>query len=131
MGLRKPLALLAAGVVVIVAAALGVAALRPLILASLLARETTEGEPYPWGVAVNPATNRVYVANMGSGTGAVDDGAADRVVASVPVGLHPTQLAVNPETNRVYVANRRSASVSDVDGAADRVVATIPVGALP
>jgi YVTN family beta-propeller protein len=82
-------------------------------------------------VAVNPATNRVYVANMGSGTVAVIDGAADRVVATIPVGLHPAQLAVNPETNRVYVTNRRSASVSVVDGAANRVIATIPITSGP
>ena len=131
MRLIRPLALLAAGVIVIVAAALGVGALRPLVLASPPAPDTVGSEPYPWGVAVNPATNRVYVANMGSGTVAVVDGAVDRVVATIPVGLHPAQLAVNPETNRVYVANRRSASVSVVDGAADRVVATIPVGELP
>ena len=97
---------------------------------------------------MNPATNRVYVANTGSGNVTVIDGATNRVVLmplqldpagvdvvptsnfvldAIPVELDPAGVAVHPETRRVYVANRRSASVSVIDGTANRVIARIPV----
>jgi YVTN family beta-propeller protein len=37
----------------------------------------------PLGVAVNPETNRIYVANSGDDTVSVIDGATDTVIATV------------------------------------------------
>ena len=59
----------------------------------------------PAGVAVNPTTNRIYVANQWSNNVSVIDGATNTVVATVPVGTCPEDVAVNPSTNRIYVAN--------------------------
>ena len=41
----------------------------------------------PEGVAVNPTTNRIYVANYDSNNVSVIDGASNTVVATVAVGV--------------------------------------------
>ncbi len=58
----------------------------------------------PIAVAVDQATNRIYVANITSGTVSVING-TDNSVTTVTVGNDPTAVAVNQATNRVYVAN--------------------------
>src|SRR5262249_27738840 len=86
----------------------------------------------PAGVGVNPATNRVYVANFGSDTVSVIDGATSAVIATVPVGPSPNGVAVNPGANRIYATNVGGNSVPVIDGTTNTVVATIPVsGAAP
>ncbi len=68
---------------------------------------------YPSTVAVNPVTNRIYVANecgsdtncAGDGTVTVIDGASNSVLATVTVGSDPYGIAVNTATNLIYVAN--------------------------
>jgi uncharacterized repeat protein (TIGR01451 family) len=90
------------------------------------------------GIAVNPATGRVYVT----------DGPGDRLfvlqdsitptnislVATIAnVGDNPQGVAVNPQTNKVYVANARNidapyGTVSVVDGASNVVIKTISLG---
>ena len=68
---------------------------------------------YPYGVAVNSVTNRIYVANQcgsdptcaSDGTVSVIDGASNTVIATVTVGSRPYGVAVNSVTNQIYVAN--------------------------
>ena len=62
------------------------------------------------GVAVNPTTNTIYVANSYSGTLAVIDGATNAIGPSIPVGDRPSAVAVNPATNSVYITVSASAS---------------------
>ena len=61
----------------------------------------------------------------------VIDTATDKVVAKVPVGMHPAHVVVTPDGRHAYVANGGDNSVSVVDIAAQSVVATITVGAGP
>lgn len=79
------------------------------------------------GIAVDPAANRVYVANPASNRVTVIDGASDKVIATIPVGKAPSRISVNPVTNRVYVSNHADNSVSVIDDASHRVVATVSV----
>lgn len=80
----------------------------------------------PVGVGVNPVTNRIYVANKGSDTASVIDGATNAVVATIPVGAGPSyQVAVDTGTNRAYVLNNGSGTLSVIDGATNTVVATV------
>jgi len=85
----------------------------------------------PIGVAVNPATNTVFVTNGGSNTVSVISGPAYTVTATIPVGSGPIGVAVNPLTNTVYVTNSSSNTVSVINGSTNTVTATIPVGSSP
>lgn len=58
------------------------------------------------GIAVNPTTGRVFVANSARNNVTVIDGPGMSVLATVPVGADPGMIGVNPATNQVYVANR-------------------------
>ncbi len=60
----------------------------------------------PFSVAVNPVTNKIYVANYGSNNVTVIDGATN-ATTTVAAGTHPYSVAVNPVTNKIYVANSR------------------------
>src|SRR5205814_4431864 len=77
---------------------------------------------YPYAVAVNPVTNKIYVANQGSnsvsGNVTVIDGATNST-STVPAGLAPSAVAVNPVTNRIYGANLYSNDVTAIDGASN------------
>jgi YVTN family beta-propeller protein len=70
----------------------------------------------PLAIAVNPMTDRVYVANTNSGTVSVLDGRSDAVIATVNVGKRPYVLAANPIENKVYVSNTFSDLLTIIDG---------------
>jgi LPXTG-motif cell wall-anchored protein len=76
-------------------------------------------------VAVNPGTNRVYVANRGDNTVSVIDGASDSVISTVPVGGAPSGIDVNTTTGMVFVPNAGSGNVSVIDGSTNTVTNTI------
>jgi YVTN family beta-propeller protein len=80
----------------------------------------------PLGVAVDQATDTVYVANINDNTVSVIDGATcnatvttgcGQTAKTVPVGIGPNVLAVDQATDTVYVANGGAATVSVIDGA--------------
>ena len=84
----------------------------------------------PSGVAVNPVTGRVYIANFGSDTVSVISGSA--LVRTINVEDGPSQIAINPVTNRIFVTNKGhgdnygyGSSVSVIDGSTDTVIKTI------
>ncbi|OGF17159.1 MAG: hypothetical protein A2509_10050, partial [Candidatus Edwardsbacteria bacterium RIFOXYD12_FULL_50_11] len=83
----------------------------------------------PFALAVNPATNKIYVANYGNANVTVIDGATNGT-ATVWAGANPRAVAVNPLTNKAYVANYNDSSVTVIDGATNDT-ATVTVGAKP
>ncbi len=90
----------------------------------------------PFGVAANPGTNRVYVANGNAKSVSVIDGTVgspteNQVIATIPVNVEPIGVAANPSTNRIYVTNQMSGTVSVIDGATNAVISTITVGSGP
>jgi YVTN family beta-propeller protein len=86
----------------------------------------------PAGIAVNPTTNRVYVANTAGGTVTVLDGGTNTPLASIAVGTGPTNVAVNATTNTVYVALSTD-SLVEISGATNTVTggASFPAGSNP
>ncbi len=80
---------------------------------------------YPKFLAVNQATNRVYVSNFVSNNVSVIDGDSNSVVATIPVGESPESIDVNAVTNVAYVANLSSNTVSVIDGNTNTVTASI------
>ncbi|MDQ3978682.1 MAG: serine/threonine-protein kinase [Actinomycetota bacterium] len=84
----------------------------------------------PTSVAVNPRTNRLYVANSGSLNVTVIDGESRQVLATVPMSTRPQSVAVNQRSGRVYVATAES-SVVVISGDSNEVVGTIPLTSRP
>lgn len=84
---------------------------------------------YPDAVAVNPVTNKIYVANEGSNNVTVIDGATNSTTV-VPTGNDPVALAVNSMTNKIYVVNAGSNSVTVIDGATNDTT-TVAAGVDP
>jgi YVTN family beta-propeller protein len=83
----------------------------------------------PGGVAVNPASGKVYVAGAGNATVSVVDGASPLtapVVVSLPVGATASSVVVNPATNTVYTGNGNG-TVSAINGATNAVT-SVTVG---
>ncbi len=85
----------------------------------------------PQGVAVNPNTNRIYVANHDNNNVSVIDGNTNSVITTIGVDVGPQGVAVNPTTNRIYVANNGSGDVSVIDGNTNSVFTTLSVGGHP
>jgi YVTN family beta-propeller protein len=83
-----------------------------------------------YAVAVNPATNQIYVANWLDGTVTVIDGTT-LSTTTVRVGSTPWSLAVNAVTNKIYVANSGSNTVTVIDGTNNSVIKTVSVGGYP
>jgi YVTN family beta-propeller protein len=88
---------------------------------------TIPGGKNPFAIALNPVTNRIYVANDGNGSNAtvtVIDGSTDTLAAGSPIGLGntPNALAVNPVTNKIYVTNGSNLSV--IDGVSNTIRTT-------
>ena len=88
-------------------------------------------DSYPIGVAVNPSTNKIYVANDFSNTVSIIDGSTDKVDATINVGISPYGIGVNPLNNRIYVSNRDSGTVSVIDGSTNNQIANVSTGKRP
>ncbi len=91
-----------------------------LLLAGIAHAQTTSSYPPAPLVklAVNPITNKVYVANELANSVTVLDMAND-TSKSISVGPDPQFIAVNPVTNRVYVDNAGDGTLTVIDGATD------------
>ena len=83
----------------------------------------------PWAGAVNPVTNKIYVANMHSHNVTVIDGATNNTTL-VAAGSEPCAVAVNPVTNKIYVVNEDSYNVTVIDGATNNTT-TVAAGSRP
>jgi YVTN family beta-propeller protein len=98
--------------------------------ASLVATIPLDGQPK--GIAVNPATNQIYVALFDTSRVARIDGATNAVTGSHDTGgLHPNQIAFNPTNARLYVTNRDSNELSFMDSTTLNVIAKYRVGSQP
>ena len=89
----------------------------------------------PTGIACDPAANRIYAAYSwleapDAPAVAVIDGAADTVVAMVPMPFGLLTLACNPVAHKIY-AGFESDSVLVIDGVLNQVVARIGTNEYP
>ena len=90
-------------------------------------------------IAVDPATDTVYVANM-NGTVSVIDGATDTVTATIAVdsssgapaiGTALGGIAIDPTTDRLYVTIPNYGSVAVINSKTDSVLTGVSVGVDP
>lgn len=85
----------------------------------------------PLGVAYDPTSNEVYVANQGSNNVSVFNGTTGASVANIAVGFGPRGLAYDAATGQVFVADGGDFAVSVISTSIHAVVATIAVGSDP
>lgn len=84
----------------------------------------------PVEIAVNPVTNRAYIADDFGNRVLIIDTATNSFVGSIAVGTHPRRLAVNSVTNRIYVpveVEPITGHIAVIDGNSNTVVASIPL----
>lgn len=74
------------------------------------------------GVAANPSTNKIYVANGDSHCVQVVDETTKKVIKNIFVQGDPTGVAVNPQNNRVYVTSLALGYLTVIDGNTDTVI---------
>ncbi|MGB3779773.1 MAG: hypothetical protein WA960_15535 [Tunicatimonas sp.] len=61
----------------------------------------------PFGLALSPDRNRLYVAESGINAVGVIDTDSMKVVGHIPVGWFPSKLAVSPDGSQLIVANAK------------------------
>lgn len=79
-----------------------------------------------YGVAVDAAGTRAYIASRGTNSYWVIDATANSFVAAVPAGEAPTGIAVNPAGTRLFLTNKDSLFVFDTS--TNKTVASTYVG---
>lgn len=84
----------------------------------------------PYDIAINPATNRIYVPNGLDNTVTVINGATN-ATTTVPVGIGPVAAAANPVTNKIYVLNAGDNTVTVIDGTNNATTAVATGGTQP
>lgn len=82
---------------------------------------------FPLDLAVDPETERVYLAAFGSSRLGVLD-ADGRVVGRIAVGHGPAGIALDPARGCLYVFNRFDGTLSVVDVASQRETGVVSVG---
>jgi YVTN family beta-propeller protein len=78
-------------------------------------------------VAPTPDENKLYVANIGSGSVTVIDRSTD-IVKSIPTGAGAEGIDVAPNGKEVWVSNRAANTLSVLDATRDRALATFESG---
>jgi YVTN family beta-propeller protein len=93
--------------------------------------EAETGERVTHMVVVSPSADRVYTANIGSGTVTAVDGATGAVLAQIETGAGSEGLALTPDGWTVYASNREAGTLSEIDVETNRVIRALEVGAFP
>jgi YVTN family beta-propeller protein len=106
----------------------GLAGALPLVASPAHADTVTDTISVPGAVnvAVDQATNRVYVSDGGQDSVTVIDGTTDGVIATVPISGYAATIAVNPATDRIYVVDQVSA-LHVIDGSTNTVVDNVAI----
>ena len=78
-------------------------------------------------VVPTPDENKLYVANIGSGSVTVIDRSTD-IVKSVPTGAGSEGIDVSPDGREVWVSNRGGNSISVISATKDQVLVTFESG---
>jgi YVTN family beta-propeller protein len=80
----------------------------------------------PAAIAVNPVTNKVYVADGVETSTVTEIDGATNATTTLAAGANPFSIAVDPVTNRVYVGDGADANVTVIDGATNAAT-TVPI----
>jgi YVTN family beta-propeller protein len=86
---------------------------------------------YPIGIAINPLTHKIYVANEYSNTISVFNSYTDKLEQTIKAGIFPYNIDINLFNNRIYVTNRGSNDISVIDGSTNLLIDQIHIGLSP
>jgi YVTN family beta-propeller protein len=86
---------------------------------------------YPYGLASDPGTDEIFVANFRSNDVSVISDTSDAVVATTALASAPAGMAFDPGSGEVYVADFGSDRVYAVPERSNTVVRTVAVGSTP
>jgi len=78
----------------------------------------------PTGVGINPTTNEIYVANSGSSSISVIDGATNNIISTIPIESQARDVSVNPVTNMIYVVEGKQ-EIAVINGATHTLQQTL------
>src|SRR4051794_40056756 len=84
-----------------------------------------EADSYPYGLAWDEKSHRLYVSLWNRAAVAVVDTEASKVVGTIPTQEHPNELLLARGGKILYVANANRNTVTVIDTAAGRPVETI------
>ena len=79
-------------------------------------------------LAINPVTNRLYVAIPEARQIQVIDGITDHVIQNITIGANPNAVALNPYANKIYVASPETDMIYVIDGLTNNITAKIQTG---
>ncbi|HEV8330495.1 MAG TPA: cytochrome D1 domain-containing protein [Steroidobacteraceae bacterium] len=82
-------------------------------------------------VALAPAHDRAFVANIDSGSVSVIDLKQQRRIANITTGEGTEGIAISPDQREVWAGNRDGDTISIIDVASLKVVATLPSKSFP
>lgn len=82
------------------------------------------------GIAINPTTNRLYVAEA-TGWVSVFDAGNYSFIEQIPVGQNPYSLAINPANNRIYVTREAVNNLAVIDGNTSTIISSFSTGQHP
>ena len=109
-----------------------------LLLLSLTSTITTSAAPiviatvpvgsFPYNLAVNQTTNKIYVANRNGNSISVINGATNVLLTTIPLN-GTLALTVNPVTNRIYVTLGSAKTIVVLDGTNNSTITTISLPA--
>ena len=92
---------------------------------------------YPALLALDLASQQLFVANVANATISVISTVNDTVLTTIPTDVSPVALALDPANGEVYVAEEsyyllpKCSFLAAINGSSDTVVAQIPVGEFP
>ena len=84
----------------------------------------------PVDLAINTATDKIYVAVPDMRMVQVLDGKNDNIITNITIGAYPNAIAVNSITNKIYVASPETDKLYIIDGITNRIIKEIPAGTL-
>jgi YVTN family beta-propeller protein len=92
---------------------------------------TVSSPSVPVAVRLNPAGDKLYVANQNAHKVSVYSTSTSQLLAEIQTGNLPTEIQFNANGTRAYVTSQGSAQVNVIDTSNDTVIANIPVGNHP
>ena len=66
-------------------------------------------------IAINPNTNRIYVAIPETKQIQIIDGFTDQVIKNITIGSFPSAITINPNTNKLYVISPETDIIYVID----------------